>query len=380
MNFRLLTVVVTVVSLPFQREALTPVLVALFLASCASFFPLWYWERVSRVLMRHPSILGVDLVLGMSILTVAGPQSAFFFYTLSVALLAGVLYRWTGAAVFSILLVATYWTALELRQPVVGADPGFQVLVGMPLLYPIFGAAGAAVRRFLERVSRTESALAEADTASAIDRERARLARDMHDSVAKTLHGVSLAAAALPGWIRKDPSRAEREAAALSSAARQAAAEARGAIHDLRIDTLEEPVDRTVEAYARAWSARTRMPAELVVDEVPEPSPEPRWELLCILKEALTNVERHSRAGGVRVALSATGGSLHLDVADDGVGFEVPPDPEAQLAVDHFGLRGMVERARRAGGSLDVVSTPGVGTRVSVSLPLEAAAVEAREA
>ena len=374
LNFRLLTLFITLISLPFHREELGPLYAMLVLAACASFFPLWWWERLSGVLSRHPSLLGVDLILGMAILTIAGPRSAFFFYTLSIALLAGVLYRWLGAAVFSGLLVATYWTALVLRAPVAEDGPAIQALLGMPVLYPIFGAAGAAVRGFLERVAATESALAASDRAAAIERERLRLGREMHDSVAKTLHGVSLAASALPGWIRNDPERAEREARALAEGATRAASEARGVIHDLRADSVEEPLHRAVEAYARAWAAKADVTAEVNASVVPEPSPEARWELFSILKEALANVERHADAERVQVALHGSNGEVLLRVVDDGVGFEVPPDAEGSLADDHFGLVGMAERARTVGGAVDVESAPGRGTTVTASIRLQGAA------
>ena len=380
LNFRLLTLVVTVASLPFSQEGLAPVYGLLVLAACASFFPLWYWHRISGVLSRHPSLLGIDLFLGMLILTFAGPQSTFFFYTLSIALLAGVLYRWVGAAVFSGLLVATYLTVLVLRAPVAQDGPAFQALLGMPLLYPIFGAAGAALRRLLERVAATESALAASGRAAAIERERARLGREMHDSVAKTLHGVSLSAAALPGWIRRDVARAQREAEALSAAAKRAAAEARGVIQDLRADSVEEPVDRAVEGYARAWGAKNGVDVQVTASTTGEPSPEVRWELFCILKEALTNVERHAGADEVRVDLTGSDGSLILRVSDDGSGFAVAGEPEASVAGDHFGLTGMAERARRAGGALDVDSAPGRGSVITASVPLQLPAGEAEGA
>ena len=374
LNFRLLTLLITLASLPFHREELAPVYALLVAAACASFFPLWFWKRISGVVSRHPALLGVDLVLGMAILTIAGPRSAFFFYTLSIALLAGVLYRWVGAGVFSMLLVATYWTALVLRAPVAEDGPAFQTLLGMPLLYPIFGAAGAAVRGFLERVAATESALAASDRAAAIERERLRLGREMHDSVAKTLHGVSLSAAALPEWIRSDPARAEREARVLAEGATRAAAEAREVIRDLRADSVEEPLHRAVEAYARAWAAKAGVAVEISASAVPEPSPEARWELFSILKEALTNVERHADARRVRVALNGSDGTVRMRVTDDGAGFEVPRDPESRLAGDHFGLVGMAERARYAGGELHIDSAPGRGTTLTAAVRLQAPA------
>jgi nitrate/nitrite-specific signal transduction histidine kinase len=85
-------------------------------------------------------------------------------------------------------------------------------------------------------------------------------------------------------------------------------------------------------------------------------------------------VYQHANASRVRVRLRAFGSRAVLTVADDGRGFEVPEDGEAGNG-HHFGLQGMRERARLAGGGLDVESAPGEGCVVSVWVPLDAPAV-----
>ena len=92
--------------------------------------------------------------------------------------------------------------------------------------------------------------------------------------------------------------------------------------------------------------------------------------LLRAAQEALTNVRRHAQARLVTVRLTDTGDEALVEVEDDGVGFgcETPAG---------FGLTGMRDRARDAGGTLNVTSTPGLGTRISVRIPLAVATASA---
>jgi signal transduction histidine kinase len=84
------------------------------------------------------------------------------------------------------------------------------------------------------------------------------------------------------------------------------------------------------------------------------------------ITEALTNVARHARASHVSLHLSTLEKSLQIEICDDGIGF----DPEV-IQAGHYGLLGMGERVRLAGGSFAVHSIPGDGTRITISLPLE---------
>jgi signal transduction histidine kinase len=94
--------------------------------------------------------------------------------------------------------------------------------------------------------------------------------------------------------------------------------------------------------------------------------------LLRAVQEGLANVRKHARARLVRVRLSGSGTEAWVEVTDDGVGFDpdAPDDPPAPDASAGFGLAGMRDRVRAAGGELSLVSAPGEGTRVNVRLPI----------
>ena len=190
----------------------------------------------------------------------------------------------------------------------------------------------------------------------AVQAERERLARDMHDSLAKTVHGIGFAALAISRRIEVDPPGAVEDARKLAVDARTAAQEARELLSGLRgRDDAELPLPTAIRSEAARWGERTSTRVGGSLDDVgPLPSLALR-ELRWILKEALANVERYAHATRVDIHLRRLGGRVVLTVADDGNGFEVPDELD-QLPGGSFGLRGMRERARLAGGDLSVES------------------------
>ena len=359
---------VTLLALPREDER-TLTVVALIVAAIASFVPLRFWSRVGPLLVRHPAYLAAELVLATVILVFTGVQSPFFYYTLATALLGGLLYGWPGAAIFSPMLVGVYFWVIEVRD----TDPlpdTFQAYVGQPALYLLVAAAGAGARRLLDRQAEAEARLAAQERHAAAEAERARLARDMHDSLAKTVSGIGFAALALARRIDRDPEGAADEARRLAEDARHATREAREIITGLRGEEARAlPLPVALREEAERWAAASGIALELAVEDVGELDAVAARELEWILREALRNAERHAHAAHVQVRLRTLGGRAVLTVADDGAGFDVP-DELSQLARGrHFGLIGMRERAQLAGGDLSVESAPGEGCVLSVWVP-----------
>jgi signal transduction histidine kinase len=345
---------------------------ALLLIMVTSYLPLRRWQRLGPELLRHPLYLGVDVALAVVILAVAGTSSPFFYFTAGTAMLAGILYGRGGAALFAGVLVLGYLAVVALETDGAAAAGSFQTLVGLPMLYPILAATGVGLRGLLDRQAKSAADLRAATEAAAAAEERARLAREMHDSLAKSLHGIALSASALVSWIQRDPDVGLERARELASAASGASEEARELLADLRADHLEEPFPQVVREIAAAWSERAGTPLEVVVDDAVDLDPGARYELACVLREALSNVERHAGAGHVAVRLSASGGQAALEVGDDGKGFAAPDDLVQLAAGGHYGVVGMSERACRVGGRLTVEAHPGDGTTIRVTAPLGA--------
>ena len=348
------------------------VAILLVVAAAASFVPLHWWDRVGPALVRHPAYLAAELMLAALILLLTPVQSPFFYFTLGTALLGGLLYGYAGAAVFSLLLVAVYVWSLDVRADVDQIPDTFQTYVGLPALFPLVAAAGAAARRLLDRQAEAESRLAEEERRAAAESERARLARDMHDSLAKTVSGIGFAALALSRRIERDPQGAMDEARRLADDARQATRQAREIIVGLRADSGESlPLGSALALSAQNWAAETGVELQLAIEEVGELHPQTARELEWILREALANCKRHARATTVAVRLRRLGARAVLTVADDGVGFDVPDELDELAGGRHFGVGGMRERAVLAGGDLSLESSPGDGCVLSVWVPTE---------
>jgi signal transduction histidine kinase len=196
------------------------------------------------------------------------------------------------------------------------------------------------------------------------------VAREMHDSLGKTLHGMALSAAAVARLVPEDPERAATRANELAEGARSAADEARELIRDLRADRLAQPLHEAVRAFVQEWSETAGVDAEVEVEPVPVRSPEARYEVFSVLREALENVRRHAAAKTVTVALRRDGDGAALTVCDDGCGASRGV-LEGASRDGHFGLVGMHERAERLGGRLEIAGAPGEGTTIRALLPAD---------
>jgi signal transduction histidine kinase len=272
----------------------------------------------------------------------------------------------------SLLLVLGYYFALgyALQKQAAGTTT-FQALLGQPVYYPLVGFAGVTLRRLFDDQAAQEEARRHAEVVAAAAEERTRLAREMHDSLAKTLRGIALAAAALPTWVRREPARAVEEARSIAAGVEIASRESRVLIGGLRDDTVTRPLPEVIRESAAAWGAEHGVPVGCDADAEADLPLRHRYEALAIFTEALTNIERHAAAGSVQVRLSAEPADVVLTVRDDGRGFR-SEEVSALARAGHYGLAGLHERAERIGGTVSVTSAPGAGTTVTARLPVAA--------
>jgi DNA-binding NarL/FixJ family response regulator/two-component sensor histidine kinase len=205
----------------------------------------------------------------------------------------------------------------------------------------------------------------------AVAAERARIAREMDDTVSKSLLGISMVAASLATAPQAaDRQAVEQQLRELTRLARRAVADARCVIHGLRDEALRDEV-RNV---ATAWGILAGIRVSLELAPGSDVSADVRCALVAILREALRNVEQHARASRVRVVLRRAPGLAVLAVADDGTGHRPSADLAALRAAGCCGLAGISERAGRLGGRLTVESRPGGGTRLLAEIPAPAPA------
>lgn len=364
MQVRLLLVGVTLFLLAGDSFS-AGTMIALGTAGICSLLAIHHWDRIVAVVIRHPALLGLDVLLSFTVLELGGPLGPFFLFTVITAAVAGLLYRWRGVAYFCSLQVVCYYCVLALSAT---TDEllSFQALVGQPAYYPLVGFVGVRVRRLLDEQSELAEQRREAEVNAAAADERTRLAREMHDSLAKTLRGIAMSAKALPMWVSRSPERASEEALRMATDAEVASREARELISDLRSKQLAMPLLTSIQETAESWSRYTGIPVRVNETEEIPLSVVARYEALSVLKEALANVARHSGASEVVVSLAVEDGDAVLAVTDDGHGFDSEEDASRR---GHYGIVGMAERAKRGGGSLDLRSERGCGTTVRACFP-----------
>jgi signal transduction histidine kinase len=264
---------------------------------------------------------------------------------------------------------------------VTGASPE-SVLINLLVVTPLAALFGAMIRAMEREAVRRREVNAELVAVSAenarlareagVAEERARLAREIHDTVAQGLTGIVTQLEALgdvPPEIRErlDTARALARTS-LDEVRRSIDALRPGPLQDAR---LSDAVSLTVTSFTELYG----LPARLTVTGTPVPlHPEVEVTLLRAAQETLSNVGRHARAGRAHVTLSYMEDVIVLDVHDDGTGFAPPPasgPPSGPSAASGgFGLTALRQRVGALAGSVDIESAPGAGTTVSVTVPL----------
>ena len=205
----------------------------------------------------------------------------------------------------------------------------------------------------------------------AVLEERARLAREIHDTLAQQLTGIVIQLEAAQALVSRDPDRSLPALASAQELARSALAEARRSVWDLRPAPLSSTglvaaAENEVERFRHRTGIAARLRAEHMA---PPPALRPQSEvtLLRITQQALANIAAHSGASRVTVRLRNLGDHVELTVKDNGHGFDT-----SALPLGSFGIVGMAERVRIAGGTFRVESVTGRGTTITVDLPVAA--------
>ena len=198
--------------------------------------------------------------------------------------------------------------------------------------------------------------------------ERQRLARELHDTLVQGVVGLTLQLETVDALLTEEHSRQAQEIVRQAMhRARATLATARGAIDDLRSATSNERTFReSVQGEIQRFTTTAGIPCHAELTALPLFPPPLREQLLRVIGEGLANVARHAQAHSVWVRMLQEQAMLTIEVGDDGIGF----DPTAATTLPgHYGLQGLVERARLLGGSLEIQSAPGKGTVLRFSLP-----------
>lgn len=221
--------------------------------------------------------------------------------------------------------------------------------------------------RDLTERDRLEKDLARQASELASSTERAHLARELHDSVTQALFAMTLVSRSIELLLPRDPAAARAKFGELRELQREALAEMRSLIFELRPGSIErDGLSQALKTHATAVESRVGLPIRLEVDLEERLPLNVEETLYRIAQEALHNIVRHAGAKLAELRLERMPGWARLVVRDDGRGFDAAGIPEG-----HLGVAGMRTRAERMGGRFSLASAPGEGTTVTVELPVE---------
>jgi signal transduction histidine kinase/ligand-binding sensor domain-containing protein len=202
--------------------------------------------------------------------------------------------------------------------------------------------------------------------------ERTRIARDLHDTLLQSFHGLLLRFQTASNLLPERPAESRRVLASAIEQAAEAITQGRDAVQGLRISATEvNDLADSIRALGDELSSETSTEVTLRVEVLGAPRalhPIVRDEVFRIAGEALRNAFHHAAAKQIEVELRYEERQLRLRVRDDGKGID-PQVLRAEGREGHFGLRGMRERAKLAGGKLTVWSGLDAGTELELSIP-----------
>ena len=201
---------------------------------------------------------------------------------------------------------------------------------------------------------------------AAVMEERQRLARELHDSVTQLIYSQILyAGAGLKVLGSGDVTLSQQYLNRIHQVARQALKEMRLLVYELRPeDFLDDGLVGALQRRLDSVERRSEINAQLVVEGRPDLDEAAEIAIYYIAMEALNNILKHSGASSVVITLRSEGSKVSLEVADDGLGFDLSRDE----ALSGMGLVSMRERAAALHGDLQVISRPGSGTRIIATI------------
>jgi len=261
----------------------------------------------------------------------------------------------------AIVVLPHFWQTMSFRVALTVGSAGL-------IIFTVVVESRRRLRLKLERIARERE----------LERERARIAQDIHDDLGASLTRIGMLSQSAAGDLN-DPPRATKNLNQIYETAREltrAMDEIVWAVNP-RHDTLESLANyiaRFAHDFLSAAQIRCRLDAPLQMPELSVRS-EVRHNLFLAFKETLNNAVKHSGATEVRVKLELPGNGLRLEVVDNGGGF-VPrqsPAPNGARVVSGYGIAGVRRRLEQIGGRVEIRTAPGEGTRVELFVPFPAA-------
>jgi signal transduction histidine kinase len=204
--------------------------------------------------------------------------------------------------------------------------------------------------------------------AAAVVEERLRLSRELHDRALQLLTSARMRLDNCHHHLKSDPRALEKELLTIEENLDHAITEIRNLLAENQTEEQMQAgsLERRLKEELSIFSARNGFQIDLKCAVNAHDLPiDIEKELYFTLREGVLNAVRHARASEIRLSLERTQTGYRARLSDNGVGFIVA----ATEGGNHYGLKGMKERVQKLGGTLDIESAPGVGTRIDIQIP-----------
>lgn len=361
---RLLAVFVGLLS-PADR-LMTPVQIIVIVAM--STVELRFTEFLA-LLEAHPMLALVDLVIVVGFVAVAGATSALQLTVLTTAFLVGLWVDRLGGAIAMLMLVVVYFVEMGMRSDTGGASH-----LVMSFMLVALWVLALVMRKASDDEVLSHKILRASLIATTAAEERAKLATELHDKLAKTIQSVALMTSVIPAAVETDPARAITAARQAHQMSARAVTELRGVMSGLRSNGTDLVFGEAVIGLVSTWQSAEGRHVQLTVDEdMVLKRPDVQFEVLAALSESLDNIAQHAGHCDVDVIVSKEGSILTVVVRDTVKGFS-ESELRACQRVGHQGVLDVQRRLVRIGGLADVSSEVGRGTTVTMVVhdePLE---------
>ena len=338
---------------------------------CLIFGALVWWagrrERSTRTMTVVVAVQAATMIAAVALGSEA--YEAFGFMLMELAVRVAMEFTASIAAVW----VAGLWIAHTLASPVLRPDAALIIAFNLGV-YALCGLVGYTLRRLniakaaAEDVSRRLEGAQAMIGRLAVDAERQRLSRDLHDSVKQQVFAASMQIGAASSLLRRDLAAADSALHAAATLTAGAATQLNSVIYELRPDGREEgDLVSALHDVVSEWGRQNALHITLRSDSAAGAlalDPDRVHGLTQVVSEALANAVRHSRSDTATVHAGIYGDRLRITVSDEGVGFT------PGCASGGLGLTTMHERMSELGGDLRISSRPGTGATVEVALDI----------
>jgi len=347
----------------------------------------WLENKIPRYYLPLAFVAATILPLFTNLIYLADPMESaqmtitrsWFLFPILIVPLVLIAWQYRFRVVMAFIFITTIIELSTLVPRLKYINYETLPILGLPLIRAFaFGTVGHVVTRLIATQREQQRKLVEANIKLnehattleqlTLSRERNRLARDLHDTLAHTLSGLTVNLEAIKILLGVDHPKVVTRLDHALDKTRTGLRDTRRALKDLRVKQVEDlGLKLALENLADQAAARGQFEVQLTLpDMLPESSIPIEQVYYRIAQEALENIVKHAQASQVTLSLIVEDSLYSMNIEDNGTGFET----REERSLDTLGIRGMQERAAECGGELTVISEPGKGTCISIKTEL----------